>query len=71
MGWIGVQMSPIARDGLGDNVSNVGRDQARQGAPSGGMIGSVRTDALGNVGKAGGQKMIGAGKNIKGLLSKR
>lgn len=70
MGWIGVQMSPIARDGLGDNAANVGRNQAMQSAPSGGMIGSVRTDALGNVGKAGGQKLIGAVKNIKGVASK-
>lgn len=70
MGWIGVQMSPIARDGIADNMANVGRNQGMQSAPSGGMIGSVRTDALGNVGKAGGQKMIGAGKSIRGLLSK-
>lgn len=70
MGWIGVQMSPIARDGLGGEMAQSGKGQALGNAPSGGMIGAVRTDALANVGRAGGQKAIGAGNNIKGLLSK-
>lgn len=66
MGWIGAQMSPITKDGIGDNAAQVGRGQAMNQAPSGGMLqGGV--PALQAGGRALGKPV---NNRIKGLISK-